>query len=93
MIICDESFQNCHPLLCCPRLFMKNNWQNKGEPWGWKGHKHLAQFLLIYGKKVKKEFYHFQLLHLMLFLKGNYSLFSFAFFFRGIFLFKKDLYC
>ena len=57
------------------------------------GPKHLAQFLLIYGKKVKKEFYKFQLLHLMLFLKGNYSLFSFALFcFWGIFLFKKDLY-
>ena len=50
------------------------------KPWGWKGHKHLAQFLFIYVKKVKKEIYKFQLLQPMLFLKGNYSLFSFALF-------------
>ena len=83
MIICDESFRNCHPLLCCPSLVMKKLLAERGKtlkPWGWKGHKHLAQFLFIYVKKVKKEIYQFQLLQPMLFLKGNYSLFSFALF-------------
>ena len=37
MIICDESFRNCHPLLCCPSLVMKKKLAERGKtlkPWG-----------------------------------------------------------
>ena len=62
------------------------------KPWGWKGHKHLTQFSLICEKKVKKEVYRFQILHLVLFLKGNYCLFSFfPYFVFEVFFFLKNI--